>query len=215
MERAIIFANGRMDAPPDFLKDPHKSDFVIAADGGTHHCVSLGIRPDVIIGDFDSLDPQLISSYQRASVELIKYPAHKDETDLELALQLAIDRRFREIYILAALGDRWDMSIANLLLLGKPMFSKLDLHIVDGPNDLFLIRGGENVEIKSKPGYPLSLIPLAGDVIGITSHGLEYPLQDEILFFGSSRGVSNVFIGDHAQIHVREGLLLCVYDWSE
>jgi thiamine pyrophosphokinase len=212
MKRAILFANGRLDELPNFVKDSLQSNFIIAVDGGTHHCISLGINPDVIIGDFDSLEPNTVSNYQRAGVEIIKYPVHKDETDLELALQIALDRGFYKLFILAALGDRWDMSISNILLLAKPVFSKLDIRLLDGSKELFIIRGGDQVEIHSKSGFSLSLIPLAGDVSGITTSGLEYPLQAETLYFGTSRGISNIFIQDHAQIHVTEGLLLCIYD---
>jgi thiamine pyrophosphokinase len=212
MQRAVIFANGRLERPSHFLKELSESDFIIAADGGAYHCNSLGIIPDVIIGDFDSLDPEILSDFKRTRTELIKFPTHKDETDLELALQLAIDRGLEEVYIIAALGDRWDMSIANVMLLSKPRLSRLCIHILDGSQELFILRGGDHVEIRSKAGAPLSLIPLAGDACGITTHGLEYSLTDETLYLGSSRGVSNVFSQDSANIKINEGLLLCLYD---
>jgi len=212
MPRTVIFANGRLDQPSRFLKELTESDLIIAADGGAYHCNSLGVTPDVIIGDFDSLDPEILSDFKQTGAELIKFPTYKDETDLELALQLAIDRGLEEVYIIAALGDRWDMSIANVLLLGKPNLSRLSIHILDGSQELFILRGGDLVEIRSKAGAPLSLIPLAGAACGITTHGLEYSLTDETLYFGSSRGVSNVFSQDSANIKIREGLLLCIYD---
>ena len=215
MPRAIIFANGWMELPPDFLKDKHGLDFIIAADGGAQHCISLGVTPDVIIGDFDSLEPDTLNAFQHAGVELIKFPAHKDETDLELALQLALDRGFDEVFIIAALGNRWDMSITNILLLANPTLSKLYIRILDGSKELFLIRGSSQVEIHNQAGLRLSLIPLAGDAVGITTHGLEYPLIDETLYFGSPRGVSNVFKQDSAHIQIREGLLLCIYEKAE
>jgi thiamine pyrophosphokinase len=212
MPRAVIFANGRMDQPSLFLKELTPSDFIIAADGGAHHCNSLGVTPDVIIGDFDSLDPEILLDFKQTGTELIKFPTHKDETDLELALQLAITRGMEDVYIIAALGDRWDMSIANVMLLSKPNLSRLSIHILVGSQELFTLRGGDHVEIRSKVGAPLSLIPLAGDARGITTYGLEYSLNDETLYFGSSRGVSNVFSKDSANIKIKEGLLLCIYD---
>jgi thiamine pyrophosphokinase len=215
MTRAVIFANGRMDQPSSFLKGLTRSDLIIAADGGAHHCNALGVTPDVIIGDFDSLDPEILSDFKQTGAELIKFPAHKNETDLELALQLAIDRGLNEVFIIAALGDRWDMSIANVLLLGKPTLSRLSIHILAGSQELFTLRGGDFVEIHSKAGAPVSLIPLAGDAHGITTHGLEYSLTNETLYYGSSRGVSNVFSQNSANIVIKEGLLLCIYDRGE
>jgi thiamine pyrophosphokinase len=210
MKRAIVFANGRMDAPPTILTDIHPSDFIIAADGGTHHCKLLGITPNVIIGDFDSLDQKEIDTYRLAGVEIIHYPIHKDETDLELVLQFTIEQEITDLYIIGALGDRWDMTVANILLMAHPMYSKLKIHLLDGSQELVLLRGNEHLEIFGRAGYQLSLIPLVGDTHGITTHGLEYPLNDETLYFGSARGVSNVFMLDQVQIFVREGILLCI-----
>jgi thiamine pyrophosphokinase len=215
MPRAIIFANGWMNLPSGFLNSFDGSDFIIAADGGAKHCDSLGITPDVIIGDFDSLESERLSSYQQNGVEVKKYPTSKDDTDLELALKLAIERGYEEVFVIAALGDRWDMSIANILLLAKPAISKLNIHLLDGSKELFLIRGECQIEIQSIVGSRLSLLPLAGDASGITTRGLEYPLENETLYFGSSRGVSNVFIQNSALIKVRKGLLLCIYDKAE
>jgi thiamine pyrophosphokinase len=215
MQRAIILANGWIDTPPGFLDGLCESDFIIAADGGAHHCIDLGLTPDVIIGDFDSLDPDNLTAFQQANVELIKFPTEKDETDLELALQLALDRGLFEVLIVAALGDRWDMSIANILLLANPILSRLKIHLLTGSQELFLIRGGDQVEIHSKVGSRLSLIPLAGDAYGISTQGLEYSLLDETLYFGSSRGVSNILSQDSAQIKLTDGLLLCIYDKAD
>lgn len=212
MERAIIFANGQMQGLSQSIEGLMKSSLIVAADGGTHHCMSLGIKPDVIIGDFDSLEAQAVDSNKQAGVEIIQFPSRKNETDLELALIYCIDHGIKEAYIFAALGDRWDMSIANLLLAAHPSFSTLDIHFLDGSMELVPVRGGQQVDIFSKPGKPLSLIPLAGDVIGITTSGLEYPLQDETLYLGSSRGISNVFLQDDVRIQVRQGILLCIYE---
>ena len=210
MRRAIIFANGRMDGPPEIVKSLQSSDLIIAADGGIHHCESLGITPNVIIGDFDSLDSTKASVFKHIGVEIIQYPIHKDETDLELALQFTLMQDVTEVFIIGALGARWDMTVANILQIAHPKFSSLKIRLLDGSQELLLLREGEQIDIQGRPGYQISLIPIAGDARGITTHGLEYPLNDEILYFGSSRGISNTFLQDHAWIVVREGILLCI-----
>ncbi len=210
MKRAIVFANGRMETPPTILTNIHPSDFIIAADGGTHHCKLLGITPNVIIGDFDSLDQKEIATYRQVGVEIIQYPIHKDETDLELVLHFTIEQEITDVDIIGALGDRWDMTLANILLMAHPIFSKLKIRLLDGSLELYLLRENEHLEIYGRVGDQLSLIPLAGDAHGITTHGLEYPLNDETLYFGSARGVSNVFMHDQVQIFVREGILLSI-----
>jgi thiamine pyrophosphokinase len=212
MKRAFIFANGKVDEPPTILRSIGPDDLIIAADGGIHHSQALGITPHIIIGDFDSLEEEDVSAYERAGVETVRYPRHKDETDLELALQLALKKSVDEVFVIGALGARWDMTIANILLLAYPGFANMRLHLLDGKQEFILLRGKEQVKIHSQVGGPVSLIPLAGDALGVTTHGLEYPLTDESLYFGSPRGVSNICLKDHAQIELGEGLLLIIYN---
>jgi thiamine pyrophosphokinase len=208
MRRAIIFANGKMDVAPPILDDLHPTDLIIAADGGTLHCKSLGITPNVIIGDFDSLGAADIGSYQRAGVETTQYPTHKDETDLELALLYAINHDVTQVFIIGALDNRWDMTLANILLAVHIRFSQLSIRLLDGLDELAILRGEGQMEINDRPGDTLSLIPVGGDAGGITTHGLVYPLADETLYFGSSRGVSNIILSDQARVIIKTGILL-------
>ncbi len=211
MKRAIIFANGKMEIPPPIIGSILSSDLIIAADGGTQHCKSLKIAPNVIIGDFDSVVFADTSSYQQAGVEMIQYPTHKDETDLELALLYALNHEVTHVYIIGALGNRWDMTIANIMLGVHLSFSQLSIRLLDGLDELAILRGEGQTDINDRSGDTLSLIPVGGDARGIITHGLVYPLTDETLFFGSSRGVSNVIISDQARIFIKAGiLLLCV-----
>jgi thiamine pyrophosphokinase len=208
MKRAIIFVNGRMETPPPIVREINPSDLIIAADGGTQHCKLLGITPNVIIGDFDSLDPKDVILYKQAEVEIIQYPAHKDETDLELALQLTLKRNITQVFIIGALGDRWDMTISNVLLAAHTEFSQLSIRLQDSSQELAILHGEGQLDIAGKPGSIISLIPIAGDAHGIITHGLEYPLNNETLYFGTSRGVSNVFLHAHGKVIIREGILL-------
>jgi len=208
MKRAIIFANGKMEVPPPILKDIQSSDLIIAADGGTHHCERWGIMPNVIVGDFDSLVSKEVTTFQQAGVEIIQYPAHKDETDLELALQLSLKGEVTDVYILGALDARWDMTIANVLLAANPMFSQVKIRLLDGLQELIILRGEGRIDIDGHPGDVISLIALGGDAYGITTYGLEYPLYNETLYFGSPRGVSNTFSQDQAHVFIRKGILL-------
>jgi thiamine pyrophosphokinase len=197
-----------MEVPPPIVKEIDPSDLIIAADGGIHHCKLLGITPNIIIGDFDSLDPTNVTIYQEAGVEIIQFQTHKDETDLELALQLPLKYEVTQVFVIGALGNRWDMTFANVLLAAHPEFSQLTIHLLDGSQELAILRGAGQIDIAGKPGSIISLIPIAGNAHGITTYGLEYPLNDETLYFGSSRGVSNVFLHAHAKVIIREGVLL-------
>jgi thiamine pyrophosphokinase len=217
--RAVIFANGLISQPTplpgnDLAKRlagrQVEELIVIAADGGTVHCQRLGIIPDVVIGDFDSLDEPELLAAQKDGAQLIRHPARKDFTDLELALRYAVERGAQEILVLGALGNRWDQSLANLLLPAADSLASVNITLLDWPQEIRLVRPGRSLEIQGNPGDTVSLIPLGIQPLGITTQGLEYPLDNESLEFGGTRGISNVLLGETASVTLKEGLLLCV-----
>ncbi len=202
--RVVIFANGSLN-PPLRLSP---GDFIIAADGGTRHCLAFGLVPAVVIGDLDSLTQADLAALKVQGVEILQFPVRKDFTDLELALSHARSLGADEILILGALGARWDQTLANALL--PAAFPDLNIRLVDGSQEFFYVRAGEMLTVSGRPGDILSLVPLGGEAQGITTKKMEYPLYDESLPLGSTRGISNVLLEDEAQISLREGFLLCV-----
>jgi thiamine pyrophosphokinase len=204
---AIIFANGRLGNPPE-ISD---ADLIIAADGGAINCLELGLVPSAVVGDMDSIDDATQRRLVESGCSLIRHPARKDFTDLELALDYAIEKGASEISIIAALGARWDQTLANLLLPASQKYSKLTIRLVDGEQTIQIVRAGEPTSISGKPGDTVSLIPVAGDAGGITTHGLEYPLQDGSLSLGGTRGNSNVMQADRATISLRKGIMVIVH----
>ena len=130
-------------------------------------------------------------------------------------LEYSLAHGCTEIIIIGGLGERWDMTMINILLMAHPKFSGLNIRLLDGTQELLLLKPGKIVELSGKPGDTLSLIALAGDASGIITHGLEYPLNNETLQFGESRGVSNVFTAASAQITFSQGLILCIINREE
>ena len=211
MPRTFIFANGELN-PPLPTSDTFTGDsWIIAADGGASNCAKLGFMPHTIIGDFDSLDPLEVEALQKKGVNVIRHPAQKDETDLELALLYAIQQGSSEIVILGALGDRIDMTLANLMLLTHPAYKLFRLSLVDGNQEVRILRGGQNIQLYGKPGDTISLIPLSPTATGITTHALEYAMSEGTLTQGSPRGVSNVMLGELCYISLGEGILAVVH----
>jgi len=211
--RAVIFANGVFVDPDGARELLRPDDRVIAADGGTRHALAVGAMPDVVIGDLDSLSADERARVEAAGSRVIAFSPRKNETDLELALGHAAREGATEIVILAALGGRMDQTIANLLLLALPELEGRDVRVVEGPQTAFLIRGrGQEgaATIEGRPGDIVSLIPLGGDAVGVTTEGLEWALDQATLRFGPARGVSNVLTDGRARVWLREGLLLCV-----
>ncbi len=206
--RAVIWINGEFPDPAAHRRLLQSDDLLIAVDGGTAHALALGLTPQVLIGDMDSLEPTVRARLEAAGTRVIVHPAAKDETDLELALLYALEQGVDEVLLLAALGGRLDQTLANLLLLAHPALAGIRVRLVEGPQTAFWIRG--QAVFEGQPGDTVSLIPLGGDAHGVTTEGLRWPLHDETLAVGPARGVSNVLTGTQARVTVRAGGVLCV-----
>ena len=209
MPRTIIFANGFL---PDLGSARHliqPDDILYAADGGTRHALALGLLPSVVIGDLDSLMPDDRRRLEALGVEIKQYPRDKNETDLELALNFAIQTGTHEILIVGALGGRLDQTLGNLSLLSDSRLSKYDIRLDDGVEEVFFTR--KRNEIRGKPADIVSLIPWGTEVTGICSEGLRWPLRSETLFPESTRGISNEMLNEMAGIEIASGLLLCIH----
>ena len=206
--RAIIIANGQIRDNDFYRSLIAPTDLVICADGGASNALALGMQPQIVIGDLDSLDGNLKAQLDAEGCQILTHPARKDETDLELAWRYAIDRGVDESLILGARGSRIDQTLANVLLLTLPEMRSVKIRILDGRQEVFLIRNEALVE--GQVGDTLSLLPLTEQVTGIYTEGLEYPLENDTLYLGPSRGISNVLTSSQARVRIGQGLLLAV-----
>jgi len=210
MNRVIIFANGDL---PDLEKARallHDDDFIIAADGGTRHALALGPTPNIIIGDMDSLPSTF--NLQTFNGELLRFPADKNETDLELAIQHALTLNPEQVIILAALGGRLDQTLGNIALISSPFFiphSSFLIRLDDGIEEVFFCN--DHVQITGAVGDTVSLIPWQGEVTGVVTTNLKWRLQNETLYPHKTRGISNEMTGGTATVQIKSGLLLIVH----
>lgn len=210
--RCTIFANGQYSLPVDLDRQQLQKELIIATDGGAVHCHAIGITPHLLVGDMDSIPGWLLAQLEQQGVEILRFSPRKDKTDLELAIELAIDRGADTIVLLAALGLRWDMSIAAVMLLASPHFANISLMLRDGSTDIFRIGSGQKITVSGRPGDRLSIIPLNGPACGVSLSGLAYPLSDHDIPVGATLGISNVFTHPQARIELRQGILLCVLE---
>lgn len=197
---ALIVGNG--DVSDELKKEIPKNSYVICADGGIRHMEKLGLSPDIIIGDMDSAETEFEEE------KAIRYPVRKDFTDSEIAVNYALEHGFDEIIMLGFTGTRLDHTITNLFLLKKISEVKKKGVIIDKHNRIFYAEK-KNI-ICGKRGEIVSIIPIGGDVYGITTKGLDYPLYDESLEFGKSRGVSNIMTGECCEITIKSGTALII-----
>lgn len=181
---------------------------VVAADGGLDRAASLGLAVDVVVGDLDSVSPATLRRAEADGVRVVRHPEAKDTTDLELALDEAVGLGATRVLVVGSDGGRLDHLLASLLILGSERYAALELDALVGGTLVHVIRGERT--LRGAAGDLVTLLALGGPAAGVTTEGLAYPLTDETLEAGSSRGVSNVVVGGEATVSVARGVLLAV-----
>src|SRR6266487_6582134 len=210
MMHIVIFAGGALRPGKAFYAAINSADMFIAADNGAATALQYGCTPRIVVGDFDSLDEFLLEDFGKRGSEIRRAAVEKDETDTELAVQVAIDEGATRITLVGALGGaRFDHTMANILLLAG--FEGVPITLADGPSMCWLVRGPGSSAIDGQVGDLVSLLPLTSDASGVRTKGLYYALKGETLAFGKPRGVSNMLIEEHAEISVQGGMLLVIY----
>ncbi len=206
----VIFAGGSLQPGRGFFNAMASADMIIAADSGAATALKFGYTPSIVVGDFDSLDTSLLKELSERGSQVRRMAVEKDETDTELAVQVAIEQGATSITLVGAFGGaRFDHTMANILLLAG--FERVPMRIVDGPATCWLVRGPGSSEINGNVGDLVSLLPLTSDATSVRTNGLYYPLRGETLYFGKPRGVSNVLIEEHAELSIEEGMLLVIH----
>ncbi len=206
----MIFANGDLQNPAKIKQMATQAKQIIAADGGLVHVQALGLVPNLLIGDLDSVTPEQVRWAEEQGAEVRRFSPDKDETDLELALMAAAETGTSRILIVAALGGRLDQTLSNIFLLNLPALANMDVRIDDGQQEVILVR--ESIDLIGQEGEMVSLLPLSPIVRGITTTGLKYPLEDASMIFYHSRGISNQMTGNKARIEFQSGILICMHE---
>jgi thiamine pyrophosphokinase len=199
----VVVASG----PGPALRVPD-APTVVAADGGLDRARALGVDVDVVIGDLDSVSASALAAAEASGTRIVRHPAAKDATDLELALDEAVALGARRVLVVASAEGRLDHLLASLLLLGSERYAAVELDAVVGDAVVHVIHGER--ELDARPGELLTLIAIGGPALGVTTSGLEYPLAEETLDPGSTRGVSNTFARGRARVELASGTVLAI-----
>jgi thiamine pyrophosphokinase len=215
---AILVGDG--DVPPRAELDvawpgwDGGAGLVVAADGGAVKAGRAGLRPDLVVGDADSLTPAEVEELRAAGIPLTLVAAAKDESDLELAALAALERGARRLTLLGALGGpRFDHALANAWLLAHPALVACEVVLLDAVSRIRLIgtgSGGADATLDGRPGDLVTLLPFGGPAAGVVTEGLAYPLRGEDLVPGPARGLSNVRTAARARVGLRTGRLLVI-----
>lgn len=203
----LIVCGGEAPNRTQLTNLAQEASLIIAADSGASHCLAAGLRPSLVVGDMDSITAQDLATLERDQITLIRHAANKDQTDSQLALDLALEHSPAAIYILGACGDRPDHSLANIHLLSRAARRGVSAHILTTAGDeIFLI--SDCATITGHEGCTLSILPFGGRAAGICLKGFRYPLIEATMEPWEPYGISNVIESDSAEIKVKTGQLL-------
>lgn len=201
--KALLILNGEKVNSTTILKLKDESDFILSADGGTDYCVELGIIPDLVIGDLDSISPKTLDILKKKEVPINVFPIKKDKTDSQLSIEYLMDKGAEEITIIGAIGSRIDHTLANILLLKTIKDKGIKGKIVHNNNIIYII--DDELIMDKKNGYFVSIIPIESKGVLVSLKGFEYNLSKVKIDFASTLGVSNFVIDEKGYIKVHEG----------
>ena len=208
---ACLVLNGQLD-DYDYIREVmnyNTYELIIAVDGGANHLYRLGIMPNYILGDLDSIEDDIREYYEASDVVFKKFPTKKDETDTELAVWLVEEVGLLGIDIYAALGGRIDHELANIQLLYYILDRGMYPRIISEREEIYILRN-EEMNLKGSIGDIVSIIPVKGDARGITLANMEYSVEELDLKYSVTRGISNVMLAEDAYINVRDGCILVI-----
>lgn len=185
-------------------------DFVIAADSGADFAEQFGLDVDMIIGDFDSIDPLSLERFTQSGVSVLRFSPDKDATDFELALQQAVERQAASVVVIGGHGGRVDHSLANVAVLSASHLATVQIHALLDASLLSVVHAGRSFSFHGDHGDLVTLLAVHGEARGVFSEGLHYPLHGDVLASSSGRGVSNVMAASSAKVSIEAGTLLVI-----
>ena len=209
MKKCLILANGKPPAKSIYnylVKAGY--NYLICADGGANSAFKLKILPNAIIGDLDSIRPEVLRYFTGKC--LVKKISRQNDTDVEKCLKFAVSNRFEEAVLLGGTGDRLDHSFCNLGIVLK-FFNKIKLGIYHEKTFLFAAAG--KLEMKTQTGELISIYGI-NRLTKITSSGLKYPLKNVSLPFGERESTSNTAVGKKVILSIRNGKIFIIREFN-
>ncbi len=203
--RCVIFSGADIDDYKFVASFLRSGDFVICADSGLRHAVALGITPDLVIGDFDSLG----KTPENGENNIIVLPCEKDDTDTFAAAEKAVEQGADEVLIFGAVGSRLDHTLGNVATLEFLNEKNIPARIIDSNNDIRILKSG-TVRLKKQNGCFLSLVPLDKTLSEVSMSGVKYPLKNAEVSRMKTLTISNEITSDYADITVKSGTALII-----
>lgn len=209
MERASMIVAATDRIPAEYTAE--RPELVIAADGGLDAVLAAGWVPDIIVGDLDSAEPSAIDAAAARGAVVDRHPAAKDESDLELALAVARDRAVDVVHVIVRDGGRLDHQLANLAALAAPELAAMQITATIGRHRVWVVRETRTLDLDV--GDHLAIQPIGGPAF-VTTTGVAYPLDAEVLSPFEARGIANRVL-DRPTIDVGSGVVLAISSPAE
>ena len=208
-KEACIITGGALSEKilSDYLMQ-HPESLRIVVDGALEITHRLGLQPDFIVGDFDTVSRNLLSYYDESII--LRHPPEKDQTDTELAIETAVDQKCNALVFFGATGSRLDHSLANIFLLQGLLNAGIEAVILNENNKLYLKKQGFHIKRKDACGDYLSLLPLTETVEGVTLSGVKYPVENLTFYRERTLGISNEITEEEAKIEFKKGIFIVV-----
>jgi thiamine pyrophosphokinase len=203
MKTALIIGNGE-EIGKNIIENLN-FDYIICADGGLDKAKKYGIVPDIIIGDFDSVNLSVLKQYEILNIPIEKFPSEKDSTDMELAVEFAISKGYNNIILTGATGSRLDHTLGNIMLMERCFKIGVIITIIDNNNEMKIISDNTDLIIDNKEGYYISIIPVTDFILGLNLGGFKYNLKNVNVQRGSTLLISNQITGSNGRIILNEG----------
>ena len=204
----VLLAGGDAVATDDLRELTQQAAYVVAADSGLKHAQALGIRPDVIVGDFDSVTDEVLAAYR--DIAHVRHPPEKDWLDLELALHHLQEKGLSHVVIVGGFGSRLDQSLAALLIAAKQVHQGQRVRFHSGARQAFVVAEGQQLMLPVREGRTFSLLSLFSQArVSVTE--AKYPLDRAVLEFGVGLGVSNIATS-MTTVSVHEGLVAIIVE---
>lgn len=210
MVTAVVFSGGPVEGrhPAEDVLSTLDAELAVAVDSGLELAQHLGWHVDLVVGDMDSVAPGALDRAESDGATVRRHPVAKDATDLELALEEAAAAGAGRVVVVGSPAGRMDHLLGAAATLASPRWDALAVDAWFGATALHVVRRRRTLQ--GAPGALVSLLPVNGAAHGVRTAGLRFPLRDETLEAGSSRGVSNEFVTAAAEVEVRDGALLAV-----
>ena len=206
---AVVFLNGEYDEPAYFCGWAQVADLVVAADGGARFLLEHGLRPDVVVGDFDSLPAAAVERLEAASVELIRHPVRKDRTDGERAADAALRRGAGELVLAGALGAL-DHTLGHLAILRRLAAHGVAVRLAAPRLTVSVFAAPAEARLDCPAGTRVSIVPLQGDAM-VSLVGFDYALERGVLPQDACLGLGNAVV-TAARILVHEGVVAALVE---